>query len=83
MYFTSSSAGRRTITPRQYIPAEGSHTHLISLRIICPSLLEKNLRFPSSPLTMQRLALELSGGANVQRLNNAGIDCRNDVYDSV
>ena len=65
---------RRTIIPRQYIPAEGSHTHLISLRIICPPLLEKNLRFPSSLLTMQRLALELSGGASVQRLNNAGID---------
>ena len=32
---------------------------------------------------MQRIALELSCGANVQRLNNAGIDCRNDVHGSV
>jgi hypothetical protein len=39
--------------------------------------------FPFSLLTMQRLALELSCGANVQRLNNAGIDCRNDVHGGV
>ena len=32
---------------------------------------------------MQRLTLELGGGANVQRLNNAGIDCRNNVHGSV
>jgi hypothetical protein len=32
---------------------------------------------------MQRITLELSCGANVQRLNNAGIDCRNDVHGSV
>jgi len=39
--------------------------------------------FPSSPLTMQRLALELGCGANVQRLNNPRIDCRNDVHSAV
>jgi hypothetical protein len=32
---------------------------------------------------MERIALELSCGANVQRLNNAGIDCRDDVHSSV
>ena len=32
---------------------------------------------------MQRIAFELSCGANVQRLNNAGIDCGNDVHASV
>jgi hypothetical protein len=32
---------------------------------------------------MQCLALELGSGANVQRLNNAGINCRNDVHSSV
>jgi len=32
---------------------------------------------------VQRIALELSCGANVQRLNNAGIDCRNDIHSSV
>ena len=32
---------------------------------------------------MQRITLELSCGANVQRLNNAGIDCRNDIHGSV
>jgi hypothetical protein len=39
--------------------------------------------FPLSPLTTQRIALELGGGANVQRLNNARIDCGNDVHSSV
>jgi hypothetical protein len=39
--------------------------------------------FPSSPLTMQRIALELGGGANVQRLNNARIDYRHDIHGSV
>ena len=32
---------------------------------------------------MQRITLELSCSANVQRLNNASIDCRNDIYGSV
>jgi hypothetical protein len=32
---------------------------------------------------MQRIALELSCSTNVERLNNAGIDCGNDVYGSV
>jgi hypothetical protein len=32
---------------------------------------------------MQCIALELSCGAHVQRLNNAGIDCRNDVHGSI
>ena len=32
---------------------------------------------------MQRSALELGGGANAQRLYNAGIDCRNNVHGSV
>jgi hypothetical protein len=32
---------------------------------------------------MQRITLELGGGANVQRLNNAGIDCRNNIHSSV
>ena len=32
---------------------------------------------------MQRVTLELGGGANVQRLYNARIDCRNDIYGSV
>ena len=32
---------------------------------------------------MQCITLELSCGANVQRLKNAGIDCRNDVHGSV
>jgi len=39
--------------------------------------------FPSSLLTTQCIALELSRGAKVQRLNNAGIDCCNDVHGSV
>jgi len=39
--------------------------------------------FPLSPLTTQRIALELGGGANVQRLNNARVDCGYDVYSSV
>jgi hypothetical protein len=34
-------------------------------------------------LTLQRLTLELGGGANVQRLYNAGIDCRNNIHGSV
>jgi hypothetical protein len=38
---------------------------------------------PVSLLTRQRITLELSCGTNVQRLNNAGIDCRNDVHGSV
>ena len=32
---------------------------------------------------MQRITFELSCGADVQRLNNTGIDCRNDVHGSV
>jgi hypothetical protein len=32
---------------------------------------------------MQRIALELSCGAKVQGLNDAGIDCRNDIHASV
>jgi len=32
---------------------------------------------------MQRITLELRCGANVQRLNNAGIDYRNDIHGSV
>ena len=39
--------------------------------------------FPSSLVTLQRITLELSCGANVQGLNNAGIDCSNDVHASV
>src|SRR4029450_2474803 len=42
-----------------------------------------NIELSSSLLTMQRIALELGGGANVQRLNNAGIDCRNNIHGSV
>ena len=44
----------RTTIPRKYIPAEGSHTHLISLRIICPPLLEKNLRTPIGDTSIGR-----------------------------
>ena len=39
--------------------------------------------FPFSPLPMQGIALELGGGTNVQRLNNARIDCGNDVHSRV
>jgi len=38
---------------------------------------------PLSLATMQHIALELSCGANVQGLNNAGIDGGNDVHASV
>src|SRR5262249_1582127 len=36
--------------------------------------------FPSSRLTVQRLALERGRGANIERLDNARIDGRNDVH---
>ena len=45
---------RRTIIPRIYTPAEGSHTHLSSLRSISTPLLEKNLRTPIGDTSIGR-----------------------------
>ena len=44
----------RTITPRIYTPAEGSHTHLNSLHMISPPRLEKNLRTPIGDTSIGR-----------------------------
>src|SRR5919202_2565985 len=40
--------------PRIYTPAEGSHTHLSSLCIICTPLTEKNLRTPIGETSIGR-----------------------------
>jgi hypothetical protein len=45
---------RRTIIPRIYTPAEGSHTHLNSLHIISTPRLEKNLCTPIGDTSIGR-----------------------------
>ena len=45
---------RCIIIPRRYTPAEGSHTHLNSLRIISTPRLEKNLRTPIGDTSIGR-----------------------------